>query len=94
MRQLHEGIISTWWGQSRVVKRMLEDGCESALVMEDDVDVEWEVERVWSRVKRRLPEDWGVVLLGHCWSHEIICMFPLVFPLTSSLFQLSLVLRR
>ncbi|ORY77595.1 hypothetical protein BCR35DRAFT_280062 [Leucosporidium creatinivorum] len=86
VRQLHEGIISTWWGQSRVVKQMLEDGCESALVLEDDVDVEWEVERIWSRIRRRLPKDWGVVMLGHCWSHEILSpwyLHPLLHPSVS-----------
>lgn len=83
---MHEGIISTWWGQSRVVKKMVEEGCESALVLEDDVDVEWEIERAWKRVEGKLPREWGVVMLGHCWSHEILCTF---LPSSSYLLLLS-----
>lgn len=64
-----------------MVKQMLVDGCESALMMEDDVDVEWDLERVWSRIRRRLPvasgrdgeeDEWDVSFLGHCWGRELL----------------------
>ncbi|GAA5974308.1 hypothetical protein JCM11641_006726 [Rhodosporidiobolus odoratus] len=76
VRQVHEGVISTYWGQTRAIKRMLENKDRTALILEDDVDLEWDVERLWKLVKRRLPEgetgeaDWDVAFLGHCWGGE------------------------
>ncbi|GAA5989023.1 hypothetical protein JCM10908_006274 [Rhodotorula pacifica] len=77
VRQVHEGVISTYWGQTRAIKRMLENGDRTALVLEDDVDVEWDLERLWKGIERRLPrngdgeeEDWDVTFLGHCWGGE------------------------
>ncbi|GAA6003057.1 uncharacterized protein JCM10292_000316 [Rhodotorula paludigena] len=77
VRQVHEGIISTFWGQTRALKRVLENGDRTALILEDDVDVEWDVARLWASIERRLPRDaatgepeWDVAFLGHCWGGE------------------------
>lgn len=82
VRQVHEGIISTFWGQTRAMKLIVKNQDRSALIMEDDVDVEWDLERFWSRIKRRLPGEeggqnglpgtWDAVFLGHCWGHELL----------------------
>lgn len=69
---MHEGIISTYWGQTRALKEVIKNGDKSALILEDDVDVEWDVERLWSRMEDKLPEEWDVTFLGHCWGHEIL----------------------
>ncbi|GAA6032944.1 hypothetical protein JCM8097_000059 [Rhodosporidiobolus ruineniae] len=70
-RQVNEGVISTFWGHTRAMKQILKNGDRSALILEDDVDVEWDLERLWSRIERRLPEDWDATLLGHCWGKEL-----------------------
>lgn len=70
-RQVNEGVISTFWGHTRAMKRILENGDRSALILEDDVDWEWDLERLWSRMERRLPPDWDAALLGHCWGKEM-----------------------
>ena len=76
VRQVHEGVISTYWGQTRAIRRMLENGDEVALILEDDVDVEWDLmDGFWDRIERRLPRrggeyDWDVTFLGHCWGGE------------------------
>ncbi|GAA5865052.1 hypothetical protein JCM8547_007695 [Rhodosporidiobolus lusitaniae] len=70
-RQVNEGVISTFWGHTRAMKQIVKNGDRSALVLEDDVDVEWDLERLWSRIERRLPEDWDATLLGHCWGKEL-----------------------
>lgn len=73
---MHEGVLSTYWGQTRAIKRAVENGDGRALVLEDDVDVEWDVERLWASVARRLPrggdggDEWDVAYLGHCWGGE------------------------
>lgn len=71
-RQVTRGMMSTWWGQTRVLKRMIERGDESALVLEDDVDLEWDIERMWNTIHRRLPGDngWDITYLGYCWGGE------------------------
>lgn len=74
VKQLHEGIISTYWGQTRALKEMVRNGDESALILEDDVDVEWDFERLWSRISTKLPkDDWDATYVGHCWGHESMC---------------------
>ncbi|GAA5968542.1 hypothetical protein JCM8115_004210 [Rhodotorula mucilaginosa] len=79
VRQVHKGVISTYWGQTRAIKRMLENGDKVALILEDDVDVEWDLmDGFWDRIERRLPRrgeekgeyDWDVTFLGHCWGGE------------------------
>lgn len=71
------GVMSTWWGQTRVMKRMIERGDKTALVLEDDVDFEWDLERLWAGIERKLPKDedgkeaWDITYLGHCWGGEI-----------------------
>ncbi|GAA5988999.1 hypothetical protein JCM10908_006263 [Rhodotorula pacifica] len=70
-RQVNEGVISTYWGHSRAMKKILENGDRSALILEDDVDWEWDLERLWSRMERKLPGEWEAVLLGHCWGKEL-----------------------
>ncbi|GAA5946829.1 hypothetical protein JCM3765_002034 [Sporobolomyces pararoseus] len=70
-RQITRGMMSTWWGQTRVMKLMLERKEESALVLEDDVDFEWDLERLWNTVHRKLPEnEWDITYLGYCWGGE------------------------
>ncbi|EGG10632.1 uncharacterized protein MELLADRAFT_103329 [Melampsora larici-populina 98AG31] len=76
-RQLSSGTISVWYGQTKVMRKMLENQDRSALVLEDDVDLEWDLGQLWSSVLRRLPKDhknrqegWEIVYLGHCWGRE------------------------
>ncbi|GAA5888982.1 hypothetical protein JCM6882_009706 [Rhodosporidiobolus microsporus] len=91
VRQVHEGVISTYWGQTRAMRRMVENGDRTALILEDDVDVEWDLERLWKGVERRLPrgkdgeEEWDVAFLGHCWGGEFQkpqFLHPLLHPST------------
>lgn len=71
--------MSTYWGHTRVLKKVVEEGLGSALVLEDDVDFEWDLERMWSRIEGRLPGGgggkegggWEMVMLGHCWGFEL-----------------------
>ncbi|KAM0791918.1 hypothetical protein ACM66B_004172 [Microbotryomycetes sp. NB124-2] len=78
-RQVNEGVISTFWGHTRAMKKVLENDDSSALILEDDVDVEWDLERLWSRIESKLPRDkksgreaWDVAFLGHCWGRELL----------------------
>ncbi|KAG0142250.1 hypothetical protein CROQUDRAFT_50580 [Cronartium quercuum f. sp. fusiforme G11] len=73
-RQLSEGALSVWYGHTKVIRQMLENGDQSALVLEDDVDLEWDIATLWASALRRLPKqpgsEWEMVYLGHCWGRE------------------------
>lgn len=71
-RQVNEAVISTYWGHTRAIKLILKNKDKSALILEDDVDLEWELERLWSRIERKLPHDWEMSYLGHCWGQELL----------------------
>lgn len=51
---------------------MINNGDESALILEDDVDVEWDLEMLWNPIASKLPLDWEIVYLGHCWGKELL----------------------
>ena len=70
-RQVNSAVIATWYSQTRAWKKIVENGDASALILEDDIDIEWDFERIWPNVERALPKDWHIVLLGHCWGTEL-----------------------
>lgn len=54
------------------MKIILENEDESALVLEDDVDLEWDFESLWNNIERKLPGDWDITFPGHCWGKELL----------------------
>ena len=70
-RQILPAVLATWHSHMKAVQTMQANGDASALVLEDDVDIEWDVERMWAAVHRRLPSNWEMAFLGHCWSREM-----------------------
>ncbi|KAI7947978.1 hypothetical protein MJO28_009886 [Puccinia striiformis f. sp. tritici] len=71
-RQINAATVSTYYNHLRVLRTVSESGEASALILEDDVDMEWDLERRWRSIERHLPSDWDTVFLGHCWGHELI----------------------
>ncbi|KEI41399.1 uncharacterized protein L969DRAFT_85170 [Mixia osmundae IAM 14324] len=78
-RQVNDAVIATWHSQTRALHKMKENGDTTALVLEDDVDFEWDIENMWNTIKTFLPteekpregsEPWEMVFLGHCWGAE------------------------
>ncbi|KAF8587145.1 hypothetical protein K439DRAFT_1630994 [Ramaria rubella] len=67
---LRPAQISCWHSHYQVLRRIAEGEDEVAIVLEDDVDMEWDLERRLRRMWGALPEDWDVVMLGHCHSQE------------------------
>ena len=41
-----------------------ERGLKSALVLEDDIDFEWDLERLWNRIRLHVTEEWDMVYFG------------------------------
>ncbi|KAH8922393.1 hypothetical protein BT69DRAFT_1205250, partial [Atractiella rhizophila] len=87
-RQIRGNVIATWWSQTRVWQLMKALGDETALVLEDDVDLEWDIERIWGGIEAKLTgpfgdKNWEVVMLGHCWGREVTNpakLHPLLHP--------------
>lgn len=67
-RQHSPPIIATWHSHTSMWRHMLDRGEKTALFLEDDVDFEWDFERLWLNALRVLPQDWEIVFLGHCWA--------------------------
>ncbi|PVG02616.1 hypothetical protein CPB86DRAFT_696894 [Serendipita vermifera] len=40
------------------------------IVLEDDVDFEWDIDERLTGLWAHLPGDWEIAMLGHCWSDE------------------------
>ncbi|KAJ2860818.1 hypothetical protein GGI22_002611 [Coemansia erecta] len=53
-----------------VYKRMVEEGIETALILEDDVDMEIDLKKrhklIMDQAYRRYKGDWDMLYLGHC----------------------------
>ncbi|CAG8654937.1 16159_t:CDS:1 [Racocetra fulgida] len=45
-------------------------GYDSALILEDDVDIELNITSIMSYIHRVLPDDWDLLYLGHCMNWE------------------------
>ncbi|KAG0143787.1 hypothetical protein CROQUDRAFT_672735 [Cronartium quercuum f. sp. fusiforme G11] len=70
-RQINAATVSTFYNHVKTIRLIKQNGDQSALILEDDVDLEWDLERRWRTIQRRLPVDWETVFLGHCWGREI-----------------------
>ncbi|CAG8502212.1 15038_t:CDS:2, partial [Cetraspora pellucida] len=46
-------------------KEVIKDGYKNALIMEDDVDIEYEISRIVSDLSRALPDDWDIFYIAH-----------------------------
>jgi len=72
--QLSLETIAEWYDHVQIFKRMMQNKDDNALVLDDRVDVEWDIARIWPNIKRRLPttstqegfREWQAVFLGHC----------------------------
>lgn len=71
-RQMNAAAISTYYNHMRVLRMIRDSGDKNALILEDDVDMEWDLERRWRSIENHLPTNWETVFLGHCWGLELL----------------------
>ncbi|CAG8721888.1 9713_t:CDS:1 [Dentiscutata erythropus] len=48
-----------------IYKEIVKNGYKSALILEDDVDIEFEISRIVSDLSRDLPYDWDMFYISH-----------------------------
>lgn len=61
---LRPAQISCWHSHYRALRRIAEGDDEVAIVFEDDIDMEWDLELRLRRMWPALPNDWDIVMLG------------------------------
>jgi len=69
-RPLTDGRLACWHSHVSAIRRLAEELPVGGfgLILEDDVDFEWDIERKMRGYIAALPEDWDMLLLGHCFS--------------------------
>ncbi|KAH9824725.1 hypothetical protein DFH28DRAFT_1046786 [Melampsora americana] len=70
---LSDAVIACWHS-----REFVESKERMALILEDDVDFEVEIEDRLEATLSEVPRDWDLLLLGHCWSQE--SQFYPIFP--------------
>ncbi|CAG8855334.1 38747_t:CDS:1, partial [Gigaspora margarita] len=48
-----------------IYKEIIKNGYKNALILEDDIDVEFEISRIVSDLSRALPDDWDIFYIAH-----------------------------
>jgi len=67
---LRDAGFACWHSHHRTLREIERRKLKSAIIFEDDIDIEWNVERILRKQWSSLPDDWDIVYLGHCWSEE------------------------
>jgi len=67
---LTNAVVSCWHSHVKVLRQIVQRKLSAAIVFEDDIDIEWDVERLLRLSWPALPDDWDIVFLGHCYSRE------------------------
>ncbi|KNC98460.1 uncharacterized protein SPPG_06160 [Spizellomyces punctatus DAOM BR117] len=70
---LREPELACWGSHMKIWSDVVASNLSSALVMEDDVDIEWEIEEIWAQLQKGLEsttglDGWDIVYLGHCFN--------------------------
>ncbi|KAF0470702.1 procollagen galactosyltransferase 2-like [Gigaspora margarita] len=48
-----------------IYKEIIKNGYKNALILEDDIDIEFEISRIVSDLSRALPDDWDIFYIAH-----------------------------
>lgn len=62
------GTVACFYSHVLMWQDIVAKGYGTALIMEDDIDLEWDMDRLVPNVMRALPDDWDIIYLGHCWT--------------------------
>ncbi|QRV73780.1 glycosyltransferase family 25 protein [Ceratobasidium sp. AG-Ba] len=64
------GAVSCWYSHYQVMRAIADGPDETVIVLEDDIDMEFDLEKRLTDMWPALPKGWDIVMLGHCQSHE------------------------
>jgi len=60
------GEISCYQGHLNIYKSVVDRNFSTALIFEDDIDLELNIRKRLGNIFRILPHDWEILYLGHC----------------------------
>ncbi|RUS26534.1 t-SNARE [Jimgerdemannia flammicorona] len=63
--------LACWRSHMHVYQEIVANNMTSALILEDDIDMEVDIEKRVFEVTPHLPNDWDVWFLGHCHEQEL-----------------------
>lgn len=69
-RPLTDAGFACYHSHHRTLREIVRRKLKSAIIFEDDIDIEWDIERILRKQWPALPNDWDIIYLGHCWSEE------------------------
>lgn len=69
-RWITDAGFACWHSHHRTIREIVRRGLKSAIILEDDIDFEWNIEKILRSQWPALPDDWDIIYLGHCWSEE------------------------
>lgn len=78
-RQTNAGTLACWYSHMQAIRQLRSNQDKRALILEDDVDFEWDIAETWAGIAPKLPQasaealGWHSVFLGHCWGRESEC---------------------
>lgn len=72
---LTRAMIACWYSHATLIRDIAlktrdGDGNQTFIILEDDIDFEWDIEERLVTLWKALPANWELVMLGHCWSDE------------------------
>jgi len=62
--------IACWHSHFEVFRKIADGDDDVAIIFEDDIDMEWDLERRLRYIWPFLPDGWDQVMIGHCLSDE------------------------
>ncbi|CAG8738500.1 6665_t:CDS:1, partial [Dentiscutata heterogama] len=65
---LRLGVKACYLSHYRLYESIVKRGYESALILEDDVDMELNITDIMTKAHQNLPNDWDLLFIGHCHS--------------------------
>ncbi|CAG8772841.1 14754_t:CDS:1 [Racocetra fulgida] len=63
---LGAGVKACYLSHYEIFESIIKNDYESALIFEDDVDIELNITDIMTEVHHNLPDDWDILYLGHC----------------------------
>jgi len=63
---LTRGAIACWLSHLKVYQSIFDDRLQNAIILEDDIDMEMDIEKQLGNIVQYLPRSWEMLYIGHC----------------------------
>jgi len=63
---VHKAAIACWLSHLKAYQTIVDNRLQSALILEDDVDMEMDIREQLKNIMQYLPKSWEMLYIGHC----------------------------